>query len=188
MKAYRHKVLVALGLVLASMTGCTGALPSPSAGPVETLPIHRADAGVPDQQLVETPEILTTCEAMPNGQLQENRGCYASYFFGMDVGINVTGNSCPGISVRFCAQIPDNSSGSINVSPNQVSFGASGPDGAVSYSAGLGKNSLGSGISQVVLVAGNNIQVATNMNVNINVANASSFMPKTNAISFTGLR
>jgi hypothetical protein len=187
-KIYVLKVLVALGLVLAPITGCSRALPPPSVGLVETLPIPQTDKGVSEQQLVETPAILQTCAAMPSGELQEYRGCFASYFFGMDVGINVTGNSTPGISVKFIAQIPDNSSGALTASPNQVSFGASGPDGQVSFSAGIGKNSLGSGISQVVLVAGNNIQVVTNMNVNINVANASSLIPRTNAISFTGLR
>jgi hypothetical protein len=188
MKIYRYKVFVALGLVLASITGCAGALPSPSPGLVETLPIPQTYKGVPEPQLVETPEILQTCAAMPSGELQEYRGCYASYFFGMDVGINVTGNSCPGISVRFCAKIPESSSGSINASPNQVSFTGGGADGNVSFIAGLGRNSLGSGISQVVLVAGNNIQVVSNMNVNINIANATSLIPKNNAISFTGLR
>ena len=110
MKIYKYKVFVALGLVLASMTGCAGALPSPSAGLVETRPIPQTHKGVSEQQLVETPEILQTCAAMPSGELQENRGCYASYFFGMDVGVNVTGNSTPGISVRFNAMVPDGSS------------------------------------------------------------------------------
>ena len=120
MKIYRHKVFVALGLVLASMTGCAGALPSPSAGLVETLPISQTNKGVSEQQLVETPAILQTCAAMPSGELQEYRGCFASYFFGMDVGINVTGNSMPGISVRFNAIVPDNSNVALTARPNQA--------------------------------------------------------------------
>ena len=184
MKIYRYKVFVALGLVLASMTGCAGALPSQSAGLVETLPIPQTYKGVSEPQLVETPEILQTCAAMPSGELQEYRGCYASYFFGMDVGINVTGNSAPGISVGLEAMVPDGSSGVPVASPagNQVSFN----DGQVSYSAGIGNTSLGSGIFQVVQVAGNNNLVVSNMNININVANATSLIPKTNALSFTG--
>jgi hypothetical protein len=183
MKAYRHKVIVALGLLLASMTGCTGALPSPSAGLVETLPIQQTPKGVPAPQLVETPAILQTCAAVPSGELQENRGCYASYFFGMDVGINVTGNSTPGISVSYNAVVPDGSVTPV-ASPagNQVSFN----NGQVACSSGIGNTSLGSGVFQVVQVAGNNNMVVATMNVNINIANATSLIPKTNAISFTG--
>jgi len=185
MKIYRHRVFVALGLVLASMTGCAGALPSQSAGLVETLPIPQTYTGVPEQQLVETPEILQTCAAMPSGELQEYRGCHGRYFFGMDVGINVTGHSTPGISVRFHAMVPDGSGVPV-ASPagNQVSFN----DGQVAFSAGIGNTSLGSGIFQVVQVAGNNNLVVSNMNININIANASSMIPKTNALSFTGHR
>jgi hypothetical protein len=185
MKIYKNTVFVALGLVLALMTGCAGALPSPSAGLVETLPIPQTYKGVPEPQRVETPEILQTCAAMPSGELQENRGCYASYFFGMDVGINVTGNSCPGISVRFCGMVDGSSEVPVrNPAGNQVSFN----DGQVSYNAGIGNTSLGSGIFQVVQVAGNNNLVVSNMNININIANATSLIPKTNAISFTGHR
>lgn len=184
-KKYRHRVFVALGLLLASMTGCAGALPSPSADLVGTLPIQQTDKGAPDQQLVETPAILQTCAAMPSEELQEYRGCYATYFFGMDVGINVTGNSTPGISVKFLGLV-DGSSGLPvrNAAGNQVSFN----DGQVSYNAGIGNTSLGSGVFQVVQVAGNNNLVVSNMNININVANASSLAAKTNALSFTGVR
>jgi hypothetical protein len=184
MKIYRHKVFVALGLVLASMTGCAGALPSPSAGLVETLPIPQTYKSVPEQQLVETPAILQTCAAMPSGELQENRGCYASYFFGMDVGINVTGHSTPGISVRFHGMVDGSGVPVRSPAGNQVSFN----DGQVAFSAGIGNTSLGSGIFQVVQVAGNNCLVVSNMNININIANATSMIPKTNALSFTGLR
>jgi hypothetical protein len=167
------------------MTGCGGALPSPSAGLVETLPIPQTYKGVSEPQRVETPEILQTCAAMPSGDLQEHRGCFASYFFGMDVGVNVTGNSIPGISVRFLGLV-DGTSGVPMASPagNQVSFN----DGQVAYHAGIGNTSLGSGIFQVVQVAGNNCLVVSNMNININIANATSMTPKTNALSFTGHR
>jgi hypothetical protein len=123
---------------------------------------------------------------MPSGELQEHRGCFASYFFGMDVGINVTGNAIPGISVRFNAMVPDGSSTIPFASPagNQVSFN----DGQVAYNAGIGNTSLGSGVFQVTQVAGNNNLVVSNMNININIANATSLIPKTNALSFTGLR
>jgi len=185
MKVYRQKVFVALGLVLASMTGCAGSLPSPSAGLVETRPIQQADKKAPAPQHVDTPKILQTCAAMPSGELQENRGCYASYFFGMDVGVNVTGNSAPGISVVFRGLVDGSTGVPVrNPSGNQVSFN----DGQVSYSAGIGNTSMGSGVFQVVQVAGNNNLVISNMNININVANASSLAAKTNGISFTGLR
>jgi hypothetical protein len=185
MKIYRYKICVALGLFLASMTGCAGSLPSQSAALVENQPIPQTRTGVSEPQRIETPEILETCAAMSKGQLEENRGCYASYFFGMDVGINVTGNANPNIHVAFNAIVPDGSvAPAVSPSGNQVSFN----NGQVAFNAGIGNTSLGSGIFQVVQVAGNNNLVVANMNVNINIANATSLIPKTNALSFTSLR
>jgi hypothetical protein len=185
MKIYKYKVFVALGLWLASITGCAGSLPSPSARLVESRPISPTHKGVPERKLVETPAILQTCAVMPSGELQEYRGCYASYFFGMDVGINVTGNSTPGIAVSFNAIVPDGSPAPV-VSPsgNQVAFN----NGQVAFNAGVGNTSLGSGAFQVVQVAGNDNLVVANMNININIANATSLIPKTSALSFTGVR
>jgi hypothetical protein len=185
MKIYRHKIYVALGLLLASITGCAGALPSQTAALVETQPNPQTHKAVHAQQRVETPKVLQTCAVMPKGQLEENRGCYASYFFGMDVGINVTGNANPNIQVAFNAIVPDGSvAPAVSPSGNQVSFN----NGQVAFNAGIGNTSLGSGIFQVVQVAGNNNLVVANMNVNINIANATSLIPKTNALSFTSLR
>ena len=45
LKIYGVKVLVALGLVLATMTGCAGTLPSQSGGLVETRPIPQDPEG-----------------------------------------------------------------------------------------------------------------------------------------------
>jgi hypothetical protein len=179
------KVLVAMGLVLATMTGCAGTLPSQSGGLVEARPIPKTQKGTVNQQRIETPAALQTCAAMPNKQLQQYRGCYATYYFGMDVGINLSGTSAPGISVQFTGIVPDGSVAPV-ASPggNQVSFN----NGQVAFSAGIGSTSLGSGIFQVVQVAGNNNLVISNMNVNINVDNAASLAAKTNAISFSGLR
>jgi hypothetical protein len=152
---------------------------------VETRPIPKTQKGTPDQQRIKTPAILQTCAAMPNKQLRQYRGCYATYFFGMDVGINITGTSAPGISVRFNGIVPDGSAVPV-ASPggNQVSFN----DGQVAFNAGIGNTSLGSGIFQVVQVAGNNNLVISNMNININIANAGSLATKTNALSFSGVR
>ncbi len=182
---YGVKVLVALGLMLALMTGCARTLPSQSRGLVETPPIPQTYKARPEKQHVETPKILRTCAAMPNNQLQEYRGCYATYFFGMDVGINLASNAAPGIAVKFTAMVPDGSPAPV-ASPggNQVSFN----NGQVAFSAGVGNTSLGSGIFHVVQVAGNNNLVISNMNVNINVANAGDLAAKTNALSFSGLR
>ena len=184
-KIYGVKILVALGLVLALMTGCAGTLPSQSGGLVETRPIARTNKARPEKQHVETPKILKTCAAMPNKQLQQYRGCYATYFFGMDVGINLASNAAPGIAVRFTAMVPDGSVAPV-ASPggNQVAYN----NGQVAFSAGIGNTSLGSGIFQVVQVAGNNNLVISNMNININVANAGDLAAKTNALSFSGLR
>jgi hypothetical protein len=184
-KIYGLKVLAVLGLVIATLTGCAGALPSPNAGLVEPLPIHQPDQNAADQQLVETPAVLQTCAAMPSEELQEYRGCFASYFFGMDVGVEVTGNSIPHFSVKFLGLVDGSTGVPVrNSTGNQVSFN----DGHVSYTAGIGNTSLGSGAFQVVQVAGNNNLVITNMNININVANASSLAAKTNALRFTGVR
>lgn len=182
MKIQGVKVLIALGSVLLLITGCAGTLPSQSGGPVETRPIAQAK---PEKKHVKTPKILQTCAAMPSKQLQEYRGCYATYFFGMDVGINLASNAAPGIAVRFTAMVPDGSPAPV-ASPggNQVSFN----NGQVAFSAGVGNTSLGSGIFHVVQVAGNNNLVISNMNVNINVANAGDLAAKTNALSFSGLR
>ena len=177
--------MVAMGLALASVAGCAGTLPSRSGGLVEARPIPKTQTGTVDQQRIKTPAILQTCAAMPNKQLQQYRGCYATYYFGMDIGINLTGTSAPGISVRFAGMVPDGSAVPV-ASPggNQVGFN----DGQVAFSAGIGSTSLGSGIFQVVQVAGNNNLVISNMNVNINIASAASLATKTNAISFSGLR
>jgi hypothetical protein len=179
------KLLVALGLVLATMTGCAGTLPSQSGGLVEAQPIPQTPKGRLDQKRIKTPAILQTCAAMPNQQLQQYRGCYATYYFGMDVGINLTGTTSPGISVKFTGMVPEGSVAPV-ASPggNQVSFN----DGQVAFNAGMGSTSLGSGIFQVVQVAGNNNLVISNMNVNVNIPNAASLETKTNALSFSGLR
>jgi hypothetical protein len=185
MKAYRQTLCVTLWLVLlASITGCAGGgLSSQSAALVDTQPMPRTYQGVPGHQRVETPEVLEACATMPNSDLEENRGCYASYFFGMDVGINVSDHHNPGVSVRFHANVPDGSPAP-SFSGNQVSFN----DGHVGFQAGIGNTSLGSGIFQVTQVAGNNNLVVSSMNVNINIANATSLVPKINALSFTGIR
>ena len=184
LRIYGVTVLVALGLVLATMAGCAGTLPSQSGGLVETRPIPQTHKGRPEPQLVKTPAILQTCAAMPNKQLRQYRGCYATYFFGMDVGINLTGTSAPGISVRSVAMVPDGVAPVASPGGNQVSYN----NGQVALSAGVGNTSLGSGIFQMVQVAGNNNLVISNMNININIANAGSLATKTNAVSFSGLR
>lgn len=176
---------MALGLVLAMMAGCAGTLPSQSGGLVETRQIPPAHKARPAPQLVKNPAILQTCAAMPNKQLQQYRGCYATYFFGMDVGINITGTSAPSVSVQSVAMVPDGSVAPVASSGgSQVSYN----NGQVALSAGVGNTSLGSGIFQVVQVAGNNNLVISNMNININIANAESLASKTNAISFSGVR
>lgn len=185
LKKHGLKIFVALGLVLAQMTGCSQGLSPRSAGLVETLPSLQTRKGLPDPQLVKNPTILRTCKAMPDQQLQEYRGCFATYFFGMDMGINVTGTSSPGISTRFTAVVPDGSVAPVASSTgNQVSFN----NGSVAFNAGVGTTSLGSGIFQVVQVAGVNNMVISNMNININIANASGLIPKTSALSFSGVR
>jgi hypothetical protein len=68
----------------------------------------------------------------------------------------------------------------ISSTGSQVQFN----NGNVSFTAGIGQNALGSGIMQVVQVAGSNIMVVANMDVTLNINNAVSLKP-TAGIAFT---
>jgi hypothetical protein len=164
--AYGLQAFVLLGLVLVPLAAWGQGFTPPSAG-------H-----------VETPAILRTCAVMPDQQLKQYRGCYDTYYFGMDIGVNISGRSTPGITVNFVAMVPDGSAAPVaNSSGTQVAFNS----GQVSFSAGIGRNSLGSGIYQVTQVAGNNNLVIAAMNININIANADRLRNPA-AISLAGLR
>ena len=154
---------------MATMTGCAGTLPSQSGGLVETRPIPQIRKGrARTTTRLKTPAILQTCAAMPNKQLRQYRGCYATYFFGMDVGINLTGNSAPAFAFRShrlwfrTAVWPQWQAPEAIRCPSIMARWPSAP--------GVGNTSLGSGVFQMVQVAGNNNLVISNMNININIA------------------
>jgi hypothetical protein len=107
---------------------------------------------------------------LQENDLQELRGCYDSYYFALDIGINMTG-STPSVNVQFSAQVPQGTAAP-SFSGNAVSFN----NGNVSFQAGVGNNSLGAGFYQVIGVAGNQNIVIANTNITINVQNLSSLV------------
>ncbi|MEN6623737.1 MAG: hypothetical protein ABFD50_19585 [Smithella sp.] len=95
--------------------------------------------------------------------LKELRGGYDSYYFTLDIGVNMTG-STPSVNVQFLAQLPEGST-KPSFSGNSVNFN----NGDVSFQAGMGNNSLGTGFYQVISVAGNDNIIIANTNITINV-------------------
>jgi hypothetical protein len=128
--------------------------------------------------------VLETCLLLPDQEMAEMRGCYDNlYTFGLDIigNIDLTNRNF-GLSAQFKAQVENSVNQIKNASakPMQVSFTngqASFSDGAVAYQAGIGTNSLGSGIMQVVMVAGNNNLVIANTNVTLNISNLGAAKP-----------
>ncbi len=123
-------------------------------------------------QHIQTKSVLETCAVIKDEDLAEMRGCYDTYSFGM----NITG-SLDLASKNFAittnytqvvdsSQIP--SQLMVNPTGSQVAF----KNGNVSFTAGIGQNSLGSGIMQVVQAVGQNIIVVANMDVTLNINNA----------------
>ncbi len=121
-----------------------------------------ASLGLPDGQEVTTPKILAACDVVPDQQLREMRGRFATYYFGLDVGLDLSGPK-PGMTVNYHASVPDGSA-----TPKFTGNTASFNNGNVNFQAGIGNTSLGSGIFNVVQVAGNNNLVVSTMNININ--------------------
>lgn len=119
--------------------------------------------------------VLETYAVVQDKELAEMRGCYDTYSFGMNVtgnldlasrNFNITTNYTQ--AVNTASQMP--SQVTVSNTGSQVNF--SNPN--VSYTAGIGQNSLGSGIMQVVQVAGSNVIVMANMDVTLNISNATS--------------
>lgn len=113
---------------------------------------------------IQTMNILATDQQLSeinNQELKEIRGCNDTYYFGLDIGINLTQKN-PSINVTFNANVPDNAP---SFSGNTVSFN----DGNVSFQAGMGNSALGNGFYQVISVAGNQNIVIANTNININM-------------------
>ena len=136
------------------------------------VPLVFSCSGAQIQQSVSKPvphrsqaELLQTCAKIADAELQDIRGCYDTYYFAMDVGINMS-NSTPRIDVHFTSQVPAGQAPSFN--GNMASYN----NGNVSFQAGVGNTSMGKGVFNVVCVAGNNNIVIANTNVNINIPGA----------------
>lgn len=103
---------------------------------------------------VKKPPILDTCPEFSDSELDTRRGRYNTYYFGMDVIINLTGSG-PFYTMRPHANMPPETA----VNPTGLSF----KDPSVSYQAGLGPNS----IYQAVQVTGDNKIVTGLVNLDI---------------------
>jgi len=129
-----------------------------------------ASSGVPSgQKVVGTPKILQTCAVVPDKELGEMRGCFASYYFALDVGINMASPN-PNIRVNFRANVASGS-GTPNTTPNFTGNTASFNNGSVNFSATIGNTPMGNGVFNVVQVAGNNNVVISTTNIYINCGN-----------------
>ncbi len=162
-KESKFKGLMALAIILAFLLGL---MPVTSWG---------AFMGPKTGQEVTTPQILQTCAVVSDQELGEMRGRFATYEFGMDVGINLAIPN-PNVTVHYTANVPTGS-GTPSFTGNTASFNS----GNVNFQAGIGNTPLGSGIFNVVQVAGNQNIVISTMNINIKTGS----MPLTT--SMTGL-
>jgi hypothetical protein len=133
-----------------------------------------APVSVQQPQKAQAKLALETCAVVQDQELAEMRGCYDVYSFGMsikgdiDLATNNFSFKTNYSQVSSASEIPSNLK--VNNTGNQVAFN----DGTVAYTAGIGKNSLGSGIMQVIQVAGSNVLVVANMDVTLNINNAVS--------------
>lgn len=107
---------------------------------------------------------------LKENDLKELRGCYDSYYFALNIGVNMTGNT-PSVNVQFSAQLPQGTTAP-SFSGNSVSFN----NGNASFQAGVGNNALGAGFYQVISVAGNQNIIIANTNITINVQNLSNLV------------
>ena len=128
-------------------------------------------------QHIQSKSVLETCAVVPDHELAEERGCYDSYSFGM----NITG-SLDMASRNFAIQTNYTQVNNVSQSPSNLMVNSTGSqvafsNGNVSYMAGIGQNSLGTGIMQVVQAVGQNIIVVANMNVTLNINNAMRISP-----------
>lgn len=121
--------------------------------------------------------VLETCAVVQDKDLAEMRGCYDVYSFGLsitgdfDLGSRkftmTSGGAANFKPAANGASIPD-SQVTISNGGSQVAFSNSN----VAYKAGIGQNSLGSGIMQVVQVAGSNVIVMASLDVTLNINNS----------------
>ena len=136
-------------------------------------------------QEITTKSVLETCEVVQDQELAEMRGCYDTYSFGMSVTGNLdmaSKNFSIATNYNQAMDATQPSRLTVNSTGSQVAFN----NGNVSYTAGVGQNSLGTGIMQVVQVAGQNIAVNANMSVTLNIDNAIKLNVPTAASTLPG--
>jgi hypothetical protein len=118
--------------------------------------------------------VFETCAVVQDQELDEMRGCYDVYSFGMSIKGDLDLASKKFAIQTNYTQIVNSSNMpsdlKVNSTGSQVAFN----DGRVSFMAGIGQNSLGSGIMQVVQVAGSNVIVVANLDVTLNINNSVS--------------
>jgi hypothetical protein len=107
-------------------------------------------------RVVEQPAILQTLARIPDHELQELRGRYDSYYFGMDIIVNLMGAS-PTFAIVYHANMPDG----VVTSPTGMSYNGEG----VAYQAGIGQGS----VFQTVQVTGDGKIVTGLVNIDITI-------------------
>jgi hypothetical protein len=162
----KPSIRLALTGILLLLLGSIAMSCASSNGPVSVRP-----------QETQTKTVLETCAVVQDQELAEMRGCFDIYSFGMsikgdlDLATKNFSFQMDYSQVSSADQVPSNLKKSDT--GNQVAFN----DGTVSYTAGIGKNALGSGIMQVIQVAGSNVLVVANMDVTLNINNAVGLKP-----------
>ena len=126
---------------------------------VAMAPLSAWADSVTQPLMVNKPPILAACAVVPDGELNNIRGRYDTYYFGMDIIINLTGSGVP-FTLAPHANMPP---GTI-FSPTGISF----KDANVTYQAGIGRQS----IFQMVQVMGNGKMVTGVVNLDILIPRA----------------
>ena len=120
------------------------------------LPLSSPAGSFTPPARVESPAVLHNCSLVSDQELNNIRGRYDTYYFGLDIGINLTGKGVP-VSVTPHTNLP---AGTV-IDPRGISFS----DPNVTYKAGIGPQS----IYQTVRVAGDNKVVTGVVNLDITV-------------------
>jgi hypothetical protein len=127
------------------------------------------------RRMIKTPEVLQSCKVVSDRELRELRGRFDTTYFGLDVCANLdVGKSAFSGYVHFDTNADPSK---VNYSGTQVSYN----NGNISYQAGIGANSMSSGIYSAVVVAGTNNVVISNTNVTLNIQGLK--MPSFTALS-----
>ena len=126
------------------------------------------------RRMIKSPEVLQSCQVVPDRELRKLRGRFDTTFFGLDIcaNLNVGSGAFTG-SVAFTTNADPSQ---VNFSGTQVSYN----NGNISYQAGIGSTSFSNGVYSAVAVAGTQNIVISTTNVQLNIQGLT--IP-----SFTGL-